>query len=305
MQNLIECIPNFSEGRDSGKVREIVRAIVAGPEVYELDVTMDADHNRSVVTFAASAASAGEAALRGIGRAAELIDLNHHRGVHPRIGAADVVPFAPLNGSSLEDCVRIARWTAEEVWRRFRIPTYLYEAAAYRPDRRNLASVRRGQFEGLRAEVRNHPDRYPDFGEAQLHPTAGAIAVGARKLLIACNFNLDTSNVEVAQRIARHIRESSGGLAGVKALGLLLESRKQAQVSVNLTDYEATSLRAVFEAVSGQASTLGVGILETEIVGLIPLAALEGTSPDYLKMRNFTEDLILEHRLAQAHKGAA
>ncbi len=305
MQNLIECVPNFSEGRDSGKVREIVREIVAGPEVYELDVTMDADHNRSVITFAASAASAGEAALRGIGRAAELIDLNHHRGVHPRIGATDVVPLAPLGGSSLEDCVRIARWTAEEAWRRFRIPTYLYEAAAHRPERRNLASVRRGQFEGLRAEVRDHPDRYPDFGEAQLHPTAGATAVGARKLLIACNFNLDTADVEIARRIARHIRESSGGFACVKALGLLLERRRQAQVSINLTDYEVTPLRAVFEAASVQANALGTKVLETEIVGLIPLAALEGTLPEYLKIRNFSGDLILEHRLAQALKGAA
>lgn len=305
MQNLIECVPNFSEGRDSGKVREIARAIAAGPEVYELDETMDADHNRSVITFAASAAGAGEAALRGIGRAAELIDLNHHRGTHPRIGAADVIPFVPLTGSSMDDCVLIARWTAEEAWRRFHIPAYLYEAAAQRPERRNLAWVRRGQFEGLRGEMRDHPDRHPDFGDAQLHPTAGATAVGARKMLVACNLNLDTEDVEIARNLARRIRASSGGLACVKALGLFLESKSQAQVSINLTDYEVTPLRTVFEAASKEARILGTEVLEAEIVGLIPEAALEGISPNQLKIRNFSEDSILEHRLAKVLKSAA
>ncbi|MGH9359036.1 MAG: glutamate formimidoyltransferase [Terriglobia bacterium] len=303
MQNLIECVPNFSEGRDSAKVRDIARAILAGPEVYELDVTMDADHNRSVITFAASASRVGEAALRGIGCAAGLIDLNEHRGIHPRIGAADVVPFAPLAGSSLEECVPIARWTAEETWRRFRIPAYLYEAAALHSERRDLAAVRRGQFEGLREDVRHRPDRYPDFGEAELHPTAGAVAIGARKALIACNFNLDTDDVEIARRIARAIRASSGGLACVKALGLFLESRSQAQVSMTLTDYEVTPLSVVFKAASEQAQAFGVEVRETEIVGLIPRAALGVMSPKRLKILNFSEDLILEHRLAQVSAG--
>ncbi|MGH9356078.1 MAG: glutamate formimidoyltransferase, partial [Terriglobia bacterium] len=233
MKQLIECVPNFSEGRDAGKVREIAQAIVSASDVFELDISMDADHNRSVITFAGSIEGAGEAALRGAGRAAELIDLNAHRGIHPRIGAADVVPFVPLTGSSLEDCVRIARWVAAEAWRRFRIPAYLYEAAALRPDRQDLACIRRGQFERLREAIRDDPDRKPDIGEAQLHPTAGAIAVGARKALIACNFNLDTGNLETARIIARHIRASSGGLPCVKAMGLHLESKRQAQVSVN------------------------------------------------------------------------
>ncbi len=303
MRNLIECVPNFSEGRNPATIRDIAQTIGAGPEVHELDVTMDADHNRSVITFAASASSVGEAALRGIGRAAELIDLNHHRGIHPRIGAADVVPFAPLTGSSLEECAHIAHWTAEETWRRFRIPVYLYEAAALHSERRDLAVIRRGQFEGLREDLLYHPDRRPDFGEAELHPTAGAVAIGARKVLVACNFNLDTGDVEIARRIARLIRASSGGLPCVKALGLFLESRGKAQVSVNLTDYDVTPLSAVFDAAREQAQALGVEVLETEIAGLIPRAALGVAPPARLRIRNFSEDLILEHRLAQVPVG--
>ncbi len=305
MRRLIECVPNFSEGRDVGKVREIAAAIRSGSDVYELGVTMDADHNRSVITFAASPASVGEAALRGVKRAAELIDMNLHHGVHPRIGATDVVPFVPLEGSGLADCARIARWTAEEIWRRFRIPTYLYEEAALSAERRNLAAIRRGQFEGLRREVQEDQNRRPDFGEARLNPTAGATAVGARKVLIAFNVNLDTEDVEIARDVARAIRASNGGLACVKAIGLFLASRARAQVSMNLTDYTVTPLDLVFEEVSKQAKSRGAAVAESEIVGLIPAGALNAISPKRLLIRNFSDDMVLEFRLERALAGAS
>src|SRR6266567_462629 len=205
MQTLVECVPNFSEGRDAAKVEAIVQALVAGPEVYLLDKEMDADHNRSVITLVGTREQIGKAALRGIGRAAELIDLNQHRGAHPRLGATDVVPFVPVSGVTLEDCVRIAECVAEEAWRRFRIPTYLYEAAARKAERRNLENIRRGQFEGAREEVLTNPERLPDFGENALHPTAGATVVGARKFLIAYNINLNSPDVALAKTIAKKI----------------------------------------------------------------------------------------------------
>ena len=206
MQTIIECVPNFSEGRDPEKVKAIVLAILDGPEVYLLDQEMDADHNRCVITFVGTRESVGKAALRGMGKAAELIDLNRQRGAHPRIGATDVMPFIPISGVTLAECVRIAEEVAEEAWRRFKIPTYLYEAAARRPERRNLENIRRGQFEGLREEVRTNPARRPDFGEAALHPTAGATVVGARKFLIAYNIDLNTPEVALAKAIAKKIR---------------------------------------------------------------------------------------------------
>src|SRR6266567_8409984 len=205
METLVECVPNFSEGRDASKVAAIVQALLAGPDVYLLDQEMDADHNRSVVTLVGAREAIGEAALRGIGKAAELIDLNTHRGAHPRLGAADVVPFVPIEGVTIEDSVRIAEWVAAETWRRFRIPTYLYEAAARKPERRNLENIRRGQFEGVREEIKTNPDRRPDFGENALHPTAGATVVGARKFLIAYNINLNSPDVALAKTIAKKI----------------------------------------------------------------------------------------------------
>ncbi|HTV53496.1 MAG TPA: glutamate formimidoyltransferase, partial [Terriglobia bacterium] len=245
---LIECVPNFSEGRDAAKLDAIIEAILDGPEILPLDSTMDVDHNRSVVTFAGREETVGQAALRGIGRAVELIDISVHKGVHPRIGAADVVPLVPLCGARMESCIRIARWIAEEAVRRFNVPSYLYEAAAYRPDRRNLETVRRGQFEELRHKIQSDPERVPDFGERRLHPTAGALAVGARDLLVAFNVNLATSDVSRAKSIARSIRASNGGLPCVKSLGFYLPSRNLAQVSINLTDFRTTSLGAVFGA---------------------------------------------------------
>ena len=299
MQTLIECVPNFSEGRDLAVVEAIVRALLAGPDVYLLDREMDADHNRSVVTFVGTRESVGKAALRGIAEAAELIDLNHHRGEHPRLGATDVVPFIPLAGVTLEDCVRIAEWVAEETWRRLKIPTYLYEAAARKPERVNLENIRRGQFEGVREEIGSNPARLPDFGEAALHPTAGATVVGARKFLIAYNINLNTPDVESAKAIAKKIRTSSGGVPCVKAMGVELKTRNLAQVSMNLTDFETTSLAKVFEAVTLEAAALGIQVLGSEIVGLVPRQALDDAAVHFLRLENFRPELIVENRLQQ------
>ncbi len=299
MQTLIECVPNFSEGRDPAVVEAIVRALLAGPDVYLLDREMDADHNRSVITFAGTRESVGKAALRGIAEAAELIDLNHHQGAHPRLGATDVVPFVPLAGVTLEDCVRIAEWVAEEAWRRFKIPTYLYEAAARKPEHVNLENIRRGQFEGVREEIGSNPARLPDFGEAALHPTAGATVVGARKFLIAYNINLDTPDVAPAKAIAKKIRASSGGFPCVKAMGVELKARNLAQVSMNLTDFETTSLATVFEAVTREAAALGIQVVGSEIVGLVPRQALDDAAVHLLRVENFRPELVVEHRLEQ------
>ena len=299
MQTLIECVPNFSEGRDPARVEAIITAILAGPDVYLLDQELDADHNRSVITFVGTRESVGDAALRGIGKAAELIDLTRHQGAHPRLGATDVVPFVPVSGVALDDCVRIAEWVAQETWRRFGIPTYLYEAAARRPERANLENIRRGQFEGVREEVRTNPDRHPDFGEAALHPTAGATVVGARKFLIAHNINLNTPEVALAKAIAKKIRASSGGFPCVKAMGVELKARNQAQVSMNLTDFETTSIGTVYDVVAREAAAQGVDVAGSEIVGLVPRRALEDAAAHYLRIENFRPELILENRLEQ------
>ncbi|TAM80108.1 MAG: glutamate formimidoyltransferase [Acidobacteria bacterium] len=299
MQTIVECVPNFSEGEDRNKIKSILQALVASPDVHLLDTQMDADHNRTVVTFVGSRESVGEAALRSIGRAAELIDLNEHHGVHPRMGATDVVPFVPIKGVDLHDCIEIARWVAQETWRRFRIPAYLYEAAARDLRRKNLEYIRRGQFEQLREEVRENPDRRPDFGEADLHPTAGATAVGARNFLIAYNINLKTADLNLAKFIARKIRTSDGGLAAVKAIGVEAKTLGVVQVSINLTDFLVTSIGTVFDAVAAEAKRTDVAIESSEIVGLVPRQAIETTDIPRLKLQNFSPQLILENRLAE------
>ncbi len=299
-RKLVECVPNFSEGRDRAKVDRIAAAIAAWPGAVVLDLELDADHNRSVITFAAPPETVVEAALAGAAKAAELIDLTQHQGVHPRIGATDVMPFVPLEGVTLEDCVKLAEHAAAELWKRLRIPTYLYEAAARRPDRVNLENLRRGQFEGLREEVRTNPDRAPDFGDAELHPTAGATVVGARKFLIAYNINLATADVEIAKRIAKGIRHSTGGFRFVKAMGVPLASRGLAQVSMNLTDFEATPIHRVFECVRSEAARYGVAVAGSEIIGLIPKKALEMTADYYLRVENFQPSMVLENRVAEA-----
>ncbi len=298
MSAWVECVPNFSEGRDASKVDAIVAAITGVTGVVLLDREMDADHNRSVITFVAPKDAVGEAAFRGVAKAVELIDLNAHKGEHPRIGAADVVPFIPLEGATLDDCVAIARQVGERLWKQLALPVYLYEAAAARPERKNLEHIRKGQYEGLREEVGTNPERWPDFGDARLHPTAGATVVGARKFLIAYNVNLDTSDVGIAKQIAKKIRASSGGMPCVKAMGVELKARGVAQVSMNLTDFETTSVAAAFEAVRQEAAALGAAVTGSEIVGLIPKRALEDTAAAYLKVENFSPQMILENRLA-------
>ncbi len=294
---LVECVPNFSEGRNPAVVEQIVQAIQSVPGVRILDREMDRDHHRSVVTFVAPVETAVEAMVRGVGRAAELIDLNRHAGEHPRIGAADVAPFVPLEGVTLEECVALAHRAGEEIWRRWGVPVYYYEAAARDPERAALEKIRRGQFEGLREEVKTNPARRPDVGGPELHPTAGAVVVGARKFLIAYNIYLETAEVETARRIARRVRASSGGLPCVKAMGVLAGGR--AQVSMNLTDFETTPVHVVFEAVRREAEREGTAVASSEIVGLIPRKALEGAAAGLLRVENFHPGLVLENRLAE------
>src|SRR5437870_6320324 len=300
MSTLVECVPNFSEGRDKAKVNAIVEAMKLDG-VYLLDREMDADHNRCVITLVGEREPIQEAAIRGVGKAAELIDLNHHQGAHPRMGAADVVPFIPIDGVTIEDCVAVARHVGAEIWKRFQIPVYLYEAAAATPERQNLENIRRGQFEGIRAEIATNPARKPDFGEAQVHPTAGATVVGARKFLIAYNIFLDTPDVDIAKKIAKAVRFSSGGLRFVKAAGFLV--RGQAQVSMNLTDFEQTPIHRVYELVRCEAERYGVAPSSSEIVGLIPKKALEQAAEWFLQVENFDSSLILETRLAAVMGG--
>lgn len=300
MQTLVECVPNFSEGRDKAKVDAIVEAMKIDG-VYLLDREMDADHNRCVITLAGERGPIQEAAIRGVGKAAELIDLTTHRGAHPRLGAADVVPFIPIEGVTIEDCVAMARHVGEQIWKRSQIPVYLYEAAATSPERQNLENIRRGQFEGIRDDIATNPSRKPDFGDPRLHPTAGACVVGARKFLIAYNIFLNTADVEIAKKIAKAIRFSTGGLRFVKAAGFLV--RGQAQVSMNLTDFEQTPIHRVFEVVKREAERYGVAPASSEVVGLIPKKALEQAAEWFLQVENFDSSLILENRLTAVMGG--
>ena len=293
---VVECVPNFSEGRDVRRVEAIVAAMrVEG--VRLLDWSMDADHNRSVVTIAGDPAAVVESAVRGVGKAAELIDLTRQEGAHPRIGAADVIPFVPISGIKLEQCVLLARQAGLEIWRRYGVPVYFYEAAAARPDRVNLEEVRRGQFEGLRGAVHKEASRRPDLGGPGLHPTAGACAVGARKFLVSYNLYFDSTDVAMVRAIAREIRAASGGLKGVKALGVLAHGR--AQLSMNITDFEATPVSLVYSAVSRLALRHKTAPVEGEIIGLVPDAACERESEWMRQLTGFDlQTKVLEHRLA-------
>jgi glutamate formiminotransferase len=278
----------------------IVAAITAVPEVTLLDREADADHNRSVLTFVGPPAAVAVAAFRGVDTAVELIDLTQHRGAHPRIGAADVVPFIPIEGVTLEECVRLAERVGGEIWNRLKVPVYLYEAAARRPERVNLENIRRGQFEALLREMGTEAGRAPDIGEPLCHPTAGAVVLGARKFLIAYNVNLGTADVEIAKRIAKTIRFSSGGFRFVKSMGVMLGSRNLAQVSINLTDFEQTPLHLVFETVRREAERYGAPVVGSEIVGLIPRKAIEMAAEYFLRAENFRPELVLENRIAEA-----
>jgi glutamate formiminotransferase / formiminotetrahydrofolate cyclodeaminase len=299
-RQLVECVPNFSEGRDAARMDAIVDAILTVPEVVLLDRESDADHNRCVLTFVGPPAAVADAALRGVEKAVALIDLTHHQGAHPRIGAADVVPFIPIEGVTLEECVRLAERVAGEIWSRLRVPVYLYEAAARRPDRVNLENIRRGQFEALVREMGAAPERNPDVGDPVCHPTAGATVVGARKFLIAYNVNLGTPDVGVAKKIAKTIRFSSGGFRFVKSMGVMLTTRNLAQVSINLTDFEQTPMHLVFETVRREAERYGVPVVGSEIVGLIPKKAIEMSAEYFQRYENFRPELVLENRIAEA-----
>jgi glutamate formiminotransferase/formiminotetrahydrofolate cyclodeaminase len=300
MSTLVECVPNFSEGRDKAKVDAILAAMKMDG-VYLLDREMDADHNRCVITLVGEREAIQEAAIHGVGKAAEVIDLNHHQGAHPRMGAADVVPFIPIDGVTIEDCVAMARHVGAEIWKRFQIPVYLYEAAAATPERQNLENIRRGQFEGIRADIATNPARKPDFGDPRVHPTAGATVVGARKFLIAYNVFLSTPDVQIAKHVAKAVRFSNGGLRFVKGAGFLV--RGQAQVSMNLTDFEQTPIHRAFELVKREAARYGVSPVSSEIVGLIPKRALESAAEWFLQVENFDSSLILENRLSAVMGG--
>ena len=293
---IIECVPNFSEGTDSRRGEAIVAAMrVEG--VHLLDWSMDADHNRSIVTIAGEPAAVLESAVRGVGKAAELIDLTSQQGVHPRIGAADVVPFVPISGIKLEQCALLARQAGLEIWRRYGVPVYFYEAAAARPDRANLEVVRQGQFEGLRDAARKDASRRPDVGGPNLHPTAGACAVGARKFLVTYNICFDSTDVAMVRAIAKEIRAASGGLKGVKAMGMLAHGR--AQLSMNITDFEVTPISDVFRAVSKLALRHKTAPVEGEVIGLLPEAACERDSEWMRQLIEFDPVAkILERRLA-------
>ncbi|MCL4515577.1 MAG: glutamate formimidoyltransferase [Firmicutes bacterium] len=296
---IVECVPNFSEGRRKEVIEAIAGQVRAVEGVRLLDYTSDVNHNRTVMTFVGAPRAVKEAAFTAIAKAAALINMEEHRGEHPRIGATDVVPFVPVMNVSMEECVALARELGKEVAERLDIPVYLYEAAATRPERRNLADIRRGQYEGLKAEIGKDPARDPDFGPARLHPAAGATVIGARPPLVAFNVNLGTPDVRIAREIARRVRAKNGGLANVKALGVMLEDRRMAQVSMNLVNYRETAVYRAFELVKMEAACYGVPVVGSEIVGLVPMDALLDGAEYYLRLEGFDRRQILERRLAE------
>lgn len=294
---LVECVPNFSEGRKTETVDRIARAIESVDGAIVLGRHLDPDHNRSVITFVAPPMVVIDAALHAVATATELIDLRKHAGQHPRIGATDVLPFIPVSGVTIDDCIAIAHQAGERIWRELGIPVYFYERAARRSGRIRLEHVRGKGFERLREEIVTNPDRRPDIGDVRVHETAGAIAVGARPFLIAFNVNLKSSDVSIARAIAHTIRERDGGVPFVKALGFELRSRGLVQVSMNLIDYEKTGMDEAFAAVSRAASRHGVEVAGAEIVGLIPKAALDRNAAYFPRLENFCEALVLENLL--------
>lgn len=293
---LVECIPNFSEGRRKEVIDAILDEIKSVEGVKLLDMEMDADHNRSVVTFIGEPEAVKEAAFRATKKAAELIDMDQHKGEHPRMGATDVIPFVPISDVKMEECVEIAREVGERIGRELGIPVYLYEEAATRPDRVNLADVRRGQYEGIKEEIGKNPDRKPDFGPERMGK-AGATAVGARMPLVAFNVYLGTDDIKIAKKIAKAVRHSSGGLRFVKAMGFEIKERGLVQVSMNLTNYKKTPIYRVFEMIKSEASRYGVNVVEGEIVGLVPEDALLDAAKFYLRLNNFKKMQVLEKKM--------
>jgi glutamate formiminotransferase len=301
---LIECVPNFSEGRRQEVVRAVAEAARRSGPVRVLDLSSDPDHNRSVLTLAGDPEALRAAVEALVAVCVERIDLRVHSGRHPRMGAVDVIPFIPVRGATMDDCVRLARAVGESIARRHGIPVYLYERAATAEHRRNLAEVRKGEFEGFSEKIED-PRWAPDFGPGRVHPTAGCVAVGAREFLIAYNINLDSPDLELAKSIARTVRESGGGLPGIKAMGVMLAQRGIAQVSINVTDFHATPLHRVFEAVRAEAARRGVGVAGSEIVGLVPAEALFQAAECHLKLEGFDPRKVLERRLEEAGAGGA
>ena len=294
LNTIMECVPNFSEGRDLAKVEKIVDAFRGKEGVKLLDYSSDKDHNRTVVTVIGEIEPLGDAVVEAIGIAAQLIDLTHHQGEHPRMGAADVVPFIPIKNCTVQEADALAKRVGKEVAERFQIPSFLYEKSATAPHRENLAAIRKGQFEGM-FEKMKQPEWKPDFGPDAPHPTAGVFAVGARMPLVAFNVNLDTPNLQIAKDIAARVRLSSGGYAFIKALGVMLEERHIAQVSMNLTDYTHTAVYRAYEAVKMEARRYGVNVVGTEIIGMVPMAALIDCAEYYLQVENFSMKQVLEN----------
>lgn len=303
MSKIIECVPNFSEGRDAAVIDRIVEAITAVPGTHLLDREMDADHNRAVVTFIGPPEAVKAGAFAGIAKATELIDMNRHSGEHPRLGATDVCPFIPLVGAGIEDCILVAKELGREVAERLKIPVYLYEAAATRPDRENLANIRRGEYEGIRDEMGKDPSRDPDLGVPVMHPTAGAIVIGARMPLVAYNVYLNTRDLSVAKKIAKAVRQRSGGFAYCKALGFDIQDRGLVQVSMNLTDHTKTPIFRVFEVIKREAERYGTSVYSSEIVGLAPNRALVDCADYMLQLENFKPEQIIESHLLALFQG--
>ncbi|MFQ5910066.1 MAG: glutamate formimidoyltransferase [Thermoplasmata archaeon] len=299
MDRIVECVPNFSEGRDEGMVTSIADEIRKEDGIKVFDVEMDASHNRSVITFVGNPEGCRDAAFNAVRKASELIDMRAHEGEHPRIGATDVVPFVPISGVTMDECIGLAKELGSRIAEELKIPVYLYEHAATTPERKNLAFIRRGEYEGLREAIRSDPERGPDYGPSELHPTAGATVVGAREFLIAYNVYLDTNKKGIAQKIARAIRESSGGLKFVRALGFYIEERDMAQVSMNLVNFRSTPVHKVMEAIRGECDKLGVEVVSSEVVGLVPQEALMDPAVFYLKLQDFDKNQIIENRLRE------
>jgi len=299
MRALVECVPNFSEGRRPATVQSIAEAMRTVETACVLDTHIDPDHNRSVITFVAAPERIVEAAVRAVQRASELIDMRTHTGEHPRLGATDVLPFVPISGVTIDDCVALAHEAGRRIAHELSIPVYYYERAAMRPERVNLEDVRRGALELLREQISRNPERAPDEGLPVVHETAGAIAVGARPFLIAFNVVLRSDDITIARRIAKTIRARSGGLPFVKALGFRLATRNLVQVSLNLVNYEVTGMETAYDAIKRDAAALGVELDSTEIVGLVPRAALNREAEYFRKLQDFSESKILENQVAK------
>lgn len=296
MSRIVECVTNFSEGRRPEVIEAITAEIKAVPGVKLLDVKPDASHNRVVVTFVGEPQAVKQAAFRSCGKAAKLIDMEKHKGEHPRIGATDVIPFIPVKGVSMEECIELARSLGQEIAEKLGIPVYLYEDAAIIPTRRALPDIRKGQYEGLKQEI-GTLERRPDYGPPRMHPTAGATVVGARQFLIAYNINLSTSDVQIAKNIAGAIREAKGGYKYCRAMGIMIEERNMAQVTINMINYTGTPLYRVFETVKAEAARYGVNVVGSEIVGLTPMQALLDVADYYLRLENFDRKQVLEENI--------